>query len=66
MNAIAITGIVCITLILLIVTPLAIAWSAEKSIKELIFGQIIQKVWDPKTSSHKYVVISKDDSKWDK
>lgn len=39
MNAIAITGIVCITLVLLIVIPLAIAWSAEKSIKELIFGR---------------------------
>lgn len=39
MNAIAITGIVCITLNLIITIPLWIAWYSEKSIKELIFGR---------------------------
>lgn len=58
MHAVAITGIICITLNLITMIPLWIAWSAEKSIKELIFGPIVHE--------HRFVVINENDSKYEK
>ena len=56
MSTVVITGIICITLVLLTVVPLTIAWSAEKSIKELIFGPTsLRKVWNSDKSHFEYI-----------
>lgn len=65
MATVIMTAIICVTLVILVIVPLAIAEGADKSIKELIFGPTLYKVWNSDSSHHEYVhkIVKEEDPK---